>query len=75
MGQFIKELYDREDSVHDALACDFITEMLDIPGVREAVLIEAMKDESWFGIRENGLEQVSDIPFQWAWDHIMNRED
>ena len=77
MGQMIRELYDPESDVHDALACDFITEMLDIPGVKEAVLMAALHDEEKNGygslIRPNSLEAVGDIPFQFAWDTIMNQ--
>lgn len=60
----------------DWIMCDMITRILEIPGVREAVIVAALRhdlsDDGYVGLKEDGLERVSDIPFQFVWDCIMN---
>ena len=74
MGQFIRDNYDVESGVHDGLACDIVTEMLDIPGVKEAVLIDALHN-SHMSMKYDGLECIEDIPFQHAWTKVFNKEE
>jgi len=62
----------------DHIYCDMISTILDIPCVREAVLIAALRQDRTGGhvfLKSNGLERLDDVPFQFVWDWIMNPED
>ena len=54
----------------DHIYCDMITTILEIPGVREAVIVAALKNDYY--LNEFSPATVDDIPFQFVWDFIMN---
>ncbi len=58
----------------DWIYCDLITTILEVPGVKEAVLLAALKNDStgYVSIKDDGLERVGDIPFQYIWTFLMN---
>ena len=72
-NKLFKETYDSQNGDHDLIACEIITECLEIPGVREAVLVAALKWEAT--LHHEGVECVGDIPFQFIWDYIFNQEE
>ena len=79
MGQPLKEWYDPENGVHDAIACDIVTTTLEIPGVREAVMDYFAEKYAGMSLRtlqqEWGVELVTDIPFQVVWAFIFGQEE
>ncbi len=74
MGQMIEQFYDPENGTHDAIACDIVTTMLEIPGVAEAVLIDAMR-RSNLSMKHDGMECIEDIPFRHAWNVVFNPQE
>lgn len=58
----------------DWIYCDLITTIMEIPGVTEAVIVAALKQdvEGYVSIKNDGLERVGDIPFQYIWTSIMD---
>jgi len=57
----------------DHLMCDVITTIKEIPGIEEAVLVAALKDN--YHLRHFNPEQMGDIAFQYIWDKLMNPEE
>ena len=78
-NKLFKETYDSQNGDHDLIACEIITECLEIPGVREAVM-KAFYDKfnlaslTWLR-NEWGVSDICDIPFQFVWDYIFNQEE
>ncbi len=79
MGQILNAMYDRNNDVHDGIACDLITSILELPGMEEAAM-KAFYDEfketsmSWLS-QEWGVSDVQNIPFQYIWYKMFNQED
>jgi len=78
-NRMLLNVYDKENGDHDLIACDIITCVLELPGVKEAVMIQALEHFGTSELRELandfGNVPLSDIPFQYAWDYIFNQED
>lgn len=69
----IQEVYDEfskdedvGDRINDLLA-DVVTEILQVPGVNEAVLIHVLKNE--IGLDEMNIH---DVPFQYLWELLFS---
>lgn len=69
----IKEQYYQQQDFADHLICDVITSIIEIPEVREAVLVAALRSNYFIGTCK-GIEMVADLPFQVLWDHLMDQE-
>ena len=57
----------------DHLLCDVLTTIKELPGVEEAVLRAALKDNYY--IHHFSPDTVGDIAFQYMWDKLMNPEE
>lgn len=61
----------------DWIMCDMITRILEIPGMRNAVIVAALEhdtDGGYVSVR-NGEERMGDIPFQFVWNYLINPEE
>ena len=69
---------DGSDIDIDWYTCDVVTTILDIPGVRKAVLGAALdldtKGGGYVNTKTN-CERLGDVPFQFVWDVLMNPEE
>ena len=68
-----RDVVERAGADMDYVYCDLISTIIDIPGVKEAVIVEALKNNYY--LNEFSPETVGDIPFQFVWDVIMNPGD
>ena len=75
-----KEVYDPESAVQDELLFEVIHRILErIPGVKEAVILEAHKqwgdaDMSWLK-NDQLVESLDGLPFMYIWATVFNQEE
>ena len=73
----IRELYDKiglqDEGEVDHMVCDIITTIKELPGIEEAILGAALKDNYY--LRTFSPDFVGDIAFQYIWDKLMNPEE
>ncbi len=78
----IRETYDKYEQAEgvdglggdiDHLLCEVITRIIEIPEVRQAVILAALRVDVY--VKEYGPDTIGDIPFQAVWNHLMTETD
>ncbi len=62
------------DGTIDEVVCEVINEVLSIPGVQEAILLDALKNSD-MSPKYDGIECIADIPFRHMWTIVLSNDE